>query len=144
MIGYSCLPNFASHHGARRGVHPRLRPVSLSWAGPSRPTARIEVPLQKRANYQPAVGLFVEPGVFEASALVIAVDHHRVPLEIGLPASRQFRIEERRTRCVLGELALDPPDDLLAFADIGLARLLVDQLIDLGIAMAGVIALGAA
>src|SRR6516165_8061585 len=57
--------------------------------------------------------LFVEPSVLETPAVVVAVDHHRVPFEIGLPASRRFRIEERRARGVFRELALDFPDDLL-------------------------------
>src|SRR5712664_1539606 len=58
--------------------------------------------------------LFVEPGVFEAPAVVIAIDHHRVALEIGLPAGRRHRIEDDRPGAVLGQLALDLPHQLLA------------------------------
>src|SRR5215472_7264857 len=67
--------------------------------------------------------LFVEPGVLEAPAVVIAVDHHRVALEIGLPAGCGIWVEDRRSSGVLRELALDLPNDLLALGRVGLARL---------------------
>src|SRR6516162_10435019 len=88
--------------------------------------------------------LLVEPGVLKAPAIVIAVDHHRVPLELGLPAGRRARIEDDRTCGVFGQSAFDLPHQLLALVAFGLHRLLVDQPVDLGIAITGVIALGTA
>src|SRR6516225_1345017 len=85
--------------------------------------------------------LFVEPGVLEPPAVVITVDHHRVALEIRLPAGRRHRVEDGRARRVIGQLALDLPNDLFALGDVGLARLPVDQPVDIGIAIAGVVAL---
>ena len=91
-----------------------------------------------------AAGLFVEPGILEAPAIVIAIDHHRVALEIGLPAGRRHRVEDCRSGIVLCQLAFDFPNDLFALAGIWLARLPVDQSVDLRAAIAGVIALSAA
>src|SRR4029077_20162192 len=70
-----------------------------------------------------ALSSFVEPGVLDAPAVVIAVDHHRVPLEVGLPAGRRHRIEDRRMGRVLRQLASDFPHVLFALDNIGLARL---------------------
>src|SRR5580700_4178506 len=91
-----------------------------------------------------ALSSFVEPGVLEAPAVVIAIDHHRVPLEIGLPAGRRLRIENSRTSRILRQLALDFPHGLFALGGVWLARLPIDQLVDLGAAITGVVALGAA
>src|SRR5580704_9666202 len=88
--------------------------------------------------------LTVEPGVFETPAIVIAVDHHRVPLEIRLPAGGRDGIEDRRPRTVLRQLPFDLPHGLLALLDIGLRRLPLDQRVDLLATITGVVALGAA
>src|SRR6516162_2208451 len=117
------------------GLHP---PCSLTTASPR--YYRISW-VERRETHR---SLFVEPGVLEAPAIVIAVDHHRVAFEIGLPAGRRHRVEDGRSGRVLGELALDFPDDLLALVRVGLARLPVDQPVDLSTAVAGVVALGAA
>ena len=45
---------------------------------------------------------------------------------------------------VLLQFAVDLPDQLLALLRVGFHRLLVDQLVELGIAVAGVVALRAA
>src|SRR5271166_4012746 len=88
--------------------------------------------------------LFVEPGVLEAPAVIVAVDHHRVAYELGLPAGSRDRVEDDRTGAVLCQLPFDFPDDLLAFARIGFHRLPIDQLVRLGTAISGTVPLGPA
>src|SRR6516164_6013781 len=88
--------------------------------------------------------LFVEPNVLEAPAVVVSIDHHCVPLELGLPASSRAGIEDDRPRGILRQSPFDLPNQLLAFFIVGLHRLLVDQFVDLGIAITGVVTLGAA
>jgi hypothetical protein len=58
--------------------------------------------------------LFVEPEVFEALAVVDAVNHESQPLELRLPADRAAREENDRPGIVLNQLLLDLPDQLLA------------------------------
>src|SRR5581483_4943329 len=82
----------------------------------------------------------VEPDVLHPIAVVDAVDHRRQPLDVRLDAGAAARIEDDRAGALLGELALDLPDDLLALAGIGLGRLRVDHPVDLAVAIAGVVA----
>src|SRR5438552_3879673 len=105
-------------------------------AWPGRPGAQPES--------QADTALPVEPGILQTPAVVVAVDHHRVALELVLPARRGYRIEDRRTGAVLGQPAFDLPDDPEPLVAIALHRLLVDQLFDLGVAVPGIVALGAA
>src|SRR2546430_4535069 len=84
--------------------------------------------------------LFVQPDVFHAPAVIDAVDHDRQALHMRLPAARADRIEQHRAHRRLGQLALDLPNDLLALFGIGFARLAVDQLVKLGIAVSRIIA----
>src|SRR5262249_45105295 len=59
-------------------------------------------------------GLFIEPEVFEAPAVVDAVDHQAVPLQIGLPAGPGAIVPEDRSSRVFGQLAFDRPHELPA------------------------------
>jgi len=59
-------------------------------------------------------------------------------------AVRSSGVEEDRTGVVLDQLALDFPDNLLSLLRVRLRRLLVHQLVDFGIAIAGIVARGAA
>jgi hypothetical protein len=52
-----------------------------------------------------------------------------------------LQVEQDRAGIVLGQLAFDLPYQPLAFLDIGFGGLPFDQLVDLGIAVAGVVAL---
>ena len=61
-----------------------------------------------------ASALPVEPDVFEAPAVVDAVDHHRQALDVGLPAGRGAVVKDDRPGAVLLQLAVDLPDQLLA------------------------------
>jgi hypothetical protein len=75
----------------------------------------------------------VEPEVLEALAVVDAVDHEAKSLEMRLPADCPARQEDDGPRIVFHQPALDVPNQLLALYLIGLDRLLIDQLVDLGI-----------
>ena len=89
-------------------------------------------------------GLIVEPQVFEARAVVDAVDHQGQPLDPRLPAGGLTGIEDDRANAVVGQLPFDLPDQLPALLAVGLHRLSVDQLVELRIAIAAIIPLGAA
>ena len=70
--------------------------------------------------------LSVEPEVFEARAVVDAVDHVGEALHLRLPAGRNAAVEDDRPRVVLDQLLLDLPDQPFARARIGLSGLLLD------------------
>ena len=61
-----------------------------------------------------------------------------------MAAGHLARVEDDRPRDVFDQPALDLPDQFLALLRVRLHRLLFDQIIDLGIAVAGVVALRAA
>src|SRR5207237_4072149 len=84
--------------------------------------------------------LAVEPDVFHAPAIIGAVDHHRDVLDLRLPAGGLARVIDDRAYPFLDHPALDIPHDPLALFRIGFNRLLVDQRLDLGVAIAGVVA----
>src|SRR5207302_8890722 len=88
-----------------------------------------------------ARALSVEPEILEAEAVVDAVDHHRHPLDLGMLACRLSGVEDDRTGAVLGQPLFDFPHQLLALFLVGFRRLPVDQLVELGTAVAGVVAL---
>src|SRR5215469_14710458 len=88
-----------------------------------------------------ATRLFVEPEVFEAEAVVNAVDHHSHPLHLRVAARRLSGIEDNRTGAVLGQPPFDFPYQMLAFVLLGFGRLLIDQLVDFRTAIACVVAL---
>src|SRR6516165_5586439 len=83
--------------------------------------------------------LIVEPEVFEALTVVDAVDHQGQPLQRGRSADRSARKEDHRPSVVLDQFSLDLPDQLLALPKISLDRLLIDQLIDVRVAVGRVI-----
>ena len=85
--------------------------------------------------------LFVEPAVFETPAVVDAVDLQHDALELRRPTGVGDVPADHRPRHVVGELALDLPHDLLALFLVLLGRLLVDQLVDLGIVVGRVVAI---
>src|SRR5262249_11995904 len=84
----------------------------------------------------------VEPHVFHAQPVVDRVDEHRVALDVGTPAGAGDAVIENRTGDVLGHFLLDLPDQLPAFLLVAFHRLPVDQLVELGAAIAVVVALG--
>src|SRR5436309_3505553 len=84
--------------------------------------------------------LFVDPDVLEAPAVIGAVDHDVQPLDLGPPAGRLAQVELDGPHHRLLQLAVDLPNELLALRLIGFHRLLVDHLLDLGIAVMCVVA----
>src|SRR5437764_1894858 len=68
--------------------------------------------------------LFVEPHVFEAPAIVLAVGHYRQPLDLGLPAGRGAQVIDDRARQILLQFIIGVPREPFALARIGFHRLL--------------------
>ena len=85
----------------------------------------------------------VEPHIFHAPAIVLAVDHDGQPLQLGLPAGRGAEMIDDRPRPVLLQFLVDFPDQLAALLLVSFRRLLDELLFELGVAVAGVIALRA-
>src|SRR5205823_11604513 len=84
--------------------------------------------------------LSVEPDVLEPPFVVDAVYHSGPSLEPRLPAARAGGVEEHRPEHGFGQFALGLPDDLLALLRVGFHRLPVDELVEFGIAVAGIVA----
>ena len=87
-----------------------------------------------------AADTLLEPKALEAVAVVDAVNHSGQPVQSRPPADRRLIVEQDGTRVVFDQLPFNLPHQFLALIDIDLRRLLVDQLVDLGIAVAGVVA----
>src|SRR5258708_4342804 len=85
--------------------------------------------------------LLVEPDVFHTPAVIDAIDHDGEPLHIGLPAGRAARGKDDGPGAVLRQLPFDLPYQLFALLRIGFHRFPIDQLFDLGVAVAGIIPL---
>src|SRR5439155_15650125 len=88
--------------------------------------------------------LFVQPHVFHAPAVVDAVAHDRQAFDIGLTAVAGGKIHDDRPNALLGQFALDLPNQGLALFLVRLHRLPVDHLVELGIAVLDVVPFGAA
>src|SRR5260370_24694998 len=76
---------------------------------------------------QRAALLFIEPEVFEAPAIVDAVDHDCQTLDPGLPAGAAGREKDHRGDRSFRQYPFELPDDLLALFRIGLHRLLIHE-----------------
>src|SRR6267154_711550 len=86
----------------------------------------------------------VQPPIFHAPAIVLAVDHDRRALHLRLPAGRGAEVVDDRPRAILLQFPVDVPDQALALFLVGFCRLLLEQFFELGVAIAGVVALRAA
>src|SRR5262245_31351613 len=84
---------------------------------------------------EPDDRLFVQPDVLHAKIVDDAVDHHRPTLHLWLPAVCEAVVEDDRPRSVLSQPSFDLPHQLLALAFVGLRRLPLEQLFELGIAI---------
>src|SRR5450759_3325520 len=96
--------------------------------------ARLDMSMWRRT-------LLVQPHVLVAIAIVGAVHHDGDALYIGLPARALAAVEDDRPRDVFLKLLVDFPHQLLALGDVGLLGLLVEQLLDVGIAVIGIVSL---
>jgi hypothetical protein len=83
--------------------------------------------------------LFVEPDVFHAPAVEDAVGHQAQVLDPGLPAGGDSRVKKHRADLCLGEDPLDLPNDVFALYWICLHRLLIDQLVEFGVAVSAIV-----
>ena len=83
-------------------------------------------------------GSVVEPEILEALAVIDAVELGNEALDLEVMAVGDASVEEDRPRVVVGQFLFDRPHQLLALRDVTLGRLLVDQLVDLGVAVTGV------
>src|SRR5215813_15281252 len=85
--------------------------------------------------------LSIEPDILETEAVVNAVDLLDITLDVGLQAGSRAVPQDHRPRAIGQKLAVDLPHDLAALVGVGLGRLHVEQLFDLGIAVTGIVAL---
>src|SRR5215469_4927390 len=88
------------------------------------------------ARSAPIGSLFVEPDVFHAPAIEMAVHDLGEALDPGLASIRTTGIEQDRPRDIRRQPALNLPENRLAPLRVALARLLFDQLLYLGVAIA--------
>src|SRR6202022_3607852 len=88
----------------------------------------------------PSSHLFVEPDVLHAPIVDDTVDHHRPALYRRLPAIGEAVVEDDRAGPVLCQLSFDLPHQLPTRSRVGFHRLPIEQLFELGIAIAGVVA----
>ena len=79
--------------------------------------------------------LLVQPDVLETPVVVDRVLVLDVTFEVGMPAGRLLAMEDDGPSDILHKDALDLPHDRPSFRQIGFLRLLVEQLVDLGIAV---------
>src|SRR6516162_500894 len=86
----------------------------------------------------------VEPQIFVARAVINAVDHDRQALHLRIPAGGSAVVVDHWAGAVLLQLLVDLPNEALALFRIGFHRLPVEFLLELAVAIAGVIALRAA
>src|SRR6516162_3379977 len=106
----------------------------------SRPTQGASV----RTSHPNSAWLLVEPYVFEAGAIVNAVDHADQTVDVWPPAGDAGHVQDVRARVFFDQLLLDLPNQLPSLAGIGFPRLPVDQLVNRLVAISGVIAQRAA
>src|SRR4029077_20641264 len=82
----------------------------------------------------------VEPNVFKAPAIILAIGHNGQPFDLGHPAGRGAQMVDDRSSEILLQFMVDIPDELLALGRIGFRRLLIDHLVELFVAVAHVVA----
>src|ERR1022692_645012 len=86
----------------------------------------------------------IQPDVLVAIAVVGAVALDRHVLDVRLPAGAGTGVEQDRPRPILLNLLIDLPDQLFALREIGFGRLLIEQLLQVLVAVMRVVALGPA
>src|SRR5260370_21614662 len=101
-------------------------------------------PFQMGRERDEGTSLLIEPHVLKPPAVENAVDDQIEALDARPPAGRGAGVEYDRARGVAREAPLDLPHQLPPLLGIGLARLPVDQRVDLLVAIAGVVAVRAA
>src|SRR5262249_61624886 len=82
-------------------------------------------------------GLYVDPAILNARIVIDAVRVLAMYLHVRLPAGIGDAVRYDWIGDVLGELAFDCPDELLAQAGVGFLRLGIEELLHLGVAILG-------
>src|SRR5688572_16929682 len=88
--------------------------------------------------------LAVEPDVLETPVIVDRIDGDVHPLDLGMPAGGAATVRDHRTGAILLQLLVDLPHQRAPLLEVGHLRLLVHELLQLGIAVVRVVALRAA
>src|SRR5438874_7339025 len=101
-------------------------------------------PFQMGRERDEGTSLLIEPHVLKPPAVENAIDDQVEALDARAPAGRGAGVEDDRPRGVAREAPLDLPHQLPPLLGTGLARLPVDQRVDLLVAIARVVALRAA
>src|SRR5262249_23949917 len=83
----------------------------------------------ERPDKTPVVASAVEPDVFHAPAIVLAVHHDGQPLNLGLIAGAKPRVVDDRPGTVLLQLPIDVPDQFPARVLVGCGRPFAEQLL---------------
>jgi hypothetical protein len=130
--------------GERAVIAARGARCRRNWAYMRNPGWRPPLRPRRSRLAPPLAHLFIEPDVFPTIPVEDAVDHEGQPFDVGLPARPAARIEDDRPGAVLGQLAFDRPDQLLAPRLVGLDRLLLDQFVDLRTAITVIVQIPAA
>jgi hypothetical protein len=79
----------------------------------------------------------VEPDVFHAPAIVLAVDHDGQPVDLRPYAGGGTSVVDDRADAVLLQLLVDVPDEMPALVAVGNLGLLDELFLELGVALRG-------
>src|SRR5262249_5412583 len=134
-----CSPSsFPRQAGIQRSLLSAVAPCSLPGASldPSRTAAPAGRSGNREGDDNALRRLLVEPDVFHAPAVEMAVHHPGESLDPRLPADPTTGVEQDRPGDVRRQPALDLPENRLAPPRVAFARLLLDQLVYLGVAVA--------
>src|SRR5260370_3684063 len=113
-------------------------PAMAAVSTPSAATIRqVLVMLPSTAAAEPSL---VQPDIFHAPVVVDAVDHDGQPFELGDPAAAAALAADQRLCVKLDSPPLHSPVEPIAFVLVRLHRLMLDHPVDLGVAIAIVIA----
>src|SRR5215469_14397133 len=125
LIGYISPPG----PSAVTGGAPPVKNAGNRWITGGRPSDKV--------THASAV----EPDVLHAPAVVLAVGHDGEVLDPRLSAGAEAHVVDDRPRAVLLELPVDLPDQPLALVAVGQGRLLDKELLQVRVAVGGVVAL---
>src|SRR5262245_18756811 len=92
---------------------------------------------------RPPAGLLIQPDVVKPPVGVDIVLLENEILDVRMPTQSGNGLVDDRPGDILGKFLLHRPYELLARRKIGLLRLLIDHLIDLGVAVSAVVRPGA-
>jgi hypothetical protein len=125
------------------GTSPTIRCADLRFAiAPKAASPDTPSTSCRRGASRPS--LIVEPDVFHAPAIVLAVDHDGQVFDLRLHAGGGTGVVDDRARAVLLQPLVDVPDEMPAPVAVGYLGLRDKPFLELGIAVGGIVALRAA